>query len=40
MAITSSFSSTGILTEFGDALDNSIVTSRMRRGASLSMAVR
>ena len=32
MAITSSFSSNGILTEFGDALDNTIVTSRDAAG--------
>ena len=33
MAVTSSFSpSTGILTEFGDALDNNITTSRDAAG--------
>ena len=32
MAITSSFSSNGILTEFGDALDNNITTSRNAAG--------
>src|SRR3954451_17988237 len=35
MAITSSFSPNGILTEFGDALDNNIITSRDAAGRIL-----